>query len=536
MLWQKSLDTSDIPAKMKHAIIFPLAKGGSLTNPANYRPVSLTSHVVKIFERIIKGRIVKFLETNKWLNPKQHGFRSKRSTLTQLLEHYDDIIHSMCDGSNVDVIYLDFAKAFDKVDHTILLTKLHNAGVRGKVFEWIKNFLQHRTQSVTVNGETSAPVEVLSGVPQGTVLGPLLFLVMANDLSRNCKHSSVSCFADDTRILGTVKDIEDVHHVQTDLNEIIKWAEENNMQFNESKFELLRYGQNTDVRTGSSYYSSSNTPITEKESLRDLGVKMQNNATFDEQVAKVEASGRKLSSWALRTFLSRDKRTMLTLWKQLIQPVIDYCSPLWIPHKRKDLERLEAVQRSFTSKIEEVKDMNYYDRLSALRLYSIQRRFERFIIINIWKILEGFSVNVNEKIAEKVTARNQTRTGRICYFKVPKPTGGLKVQTMAFNSFTCRGPKLFNRMPLEIREIKRLPQLSATANILRFKTRLDKYLSCVPDKPQINGYPHCGDNSLLERSAEPGSDWRMWQLHANVEVAARVDSVNTSVGQVAATL
>jgi hypothetical protein len=536
MLWQKSLDTSDIPQKMKHAVIFPLAKGGSLTNPANYRPVSLTSHIVKIFERIVKGRIVNFLETNKWLNPKQHGFRSRRSTLTQLLEHYDDIIHAMCDGSNVDVIYLDFAKAFDKVDHIILLTKLHNAGVRGKVFEWIKNFLQNRTQSVTVNGETSDPVEVLSGVPQGTVLGPLLFLVMANDLSRNCEHSSVSCFADDTRVLGTVKGIEDLQNVQTDLNEIIKWAGENNMQFNESKFELLRYGQNSDLKTGSSYYSSPNTPITEKESLRDLGVIMQNNATFDEQIAKVEASGRRLCSWALRTFLSRDERTMLTLWKQLIQPVMDYCSPLWIPHKRKDLERLEAVQRSFTSKITEVKEMNYHDRLNALRLYSIQRRFERFIIINIWKILEGFSVNVNEKIVEKVTERNQTRTGRMCYFKVPKSTGGLKFQTMAFNSFTCRGPKLFNRMPQEIREVKRLPQLSATANILRFKTRLDKYLSCIPDKPLISGYPHCGDNSLLERNAEPGSDWQMWQTHENVDVTARAECVDTDVGQVAATL
>ena len=263
---------------------------------------------------------------------------------------------------------------------------------------------------------------------------------------------------------------------------------------------------------------------------------MQNNALFHEQIAKVEASGRRLCSWAMRTFLSRDKRTMLTLWKQLIQPVIDYCSPLWIPHQRKDLERLEAVQRRFTSKITEVKELDYRDRLKALGLYSIQRRFERFMVINVWKILEGYTVNVNKKIVTKVTMRNQTRIGRMCYFKVPKPTGGIAIQTVAFNSFTCRAPRLFNRMPLEIREIRRLPQLSATANILRFKSRLDKYLSCVPDLPLINGYPHCSDNSLLNRVAKPGSDWRMWQQHANADAAARVESVPTAMGQVAATL
>ena len=532
MLWQKSLDTSDIPQTMKHAVIFPLAKGGCLTSPSNYRPISLTSHVVKIFERVMKGRIVNFLEKNKWFNSKQHGFRSKRSTLTQLLEHYDKITNALCDGSNVDVIYLDFAKAFDKVDHSILLSKLHNAGIQGNVYKWIKTFLKGRTQSVVVNGETSAPVEVLSGVPQGTVLGPLLFLVMANDLSKNCPHTYVSCFADDTRVLGIVKDARDVENVQADLKEIFKWAGENNMQFNESKFELLRYGKNSDLKAGSSYHCSNDAAIEEKDSLRDLGVQMQNNALFDEQIAKVEASGRRLCSWALRTFLARDKITMLTLWKQLIQPVMDYCSPLWIPHKQKDLDRLEAVQRSFTSKITEVKELDYYDRLNDLRLYSIQRRFERFMIINVWKILEGYTVNVNEKIVVQVTMRNQARIGRMCYYKVPERTGGETIKTVAFNSFTCRAPRLFNRMPLEIREIKRVPQLSTTANILRFKSRLDKYLSCITDKPLINGYPHCGDNSLLQRVA----DWRMWQKHENAAVTAQVEKVTAAVGQVAATL
>ena len=489
VLWKKSFESSDIPAALKHATICPIHKGGNRTDPANYRPVSLTSHVIKIFERIIKKEIVKHLETNEIINENQHGFRSKRSTTTQLLEHFDSIMSSLCEGFNVDVIYLDFAKAFDKVDHGILLQKMHNIGIRGKIFRWIREFLKERTQSVIVKGNCSEPVKVISGVPQGTVLGPILFIIMANDLNNNCHHTCTSYFADDTRVVAKIEDEQNVENVQIDLNNIYDWALNNNMMFNETKFEMLRYGKNSEIIDNTSYLSSSGIEIKEKTDLRDLGVRMQNDASFEEHIARVEASGRKWCSWVLRTFKSREKDVMLTLWKQLILPRLEYCSPLWLPHKRKDLERLEGIQRSFTSKIHIVSEKDYHTRLTELDMYSIQRRFERFTIICVWKILQGLTVNVNDNIK----ASFNERTGLKCQIKIPKLKGGKANQTKYYESFSVRGPRLFNCMPSVIRDF-------AGRSVVKFKTILDKYLRLIDDKPLLAGYPNTGENSLLNRS------------------------------------
>ena len=153
-------------------------KGGRKSSPASYRPVALTSHLMKIFEKILKKEVVSHLETNKLFNPSQHGFRTGRSCLSQLLEHFYQILECLESGSNVDVVYLDFAKAFDKVDHQIALAKLKSLGITGHVFGFFEAFLCGRTQKVCVNGHFSNPCHVISGVPQGSVLGPLIFLVM----------------------------------------------------------------------------------------------------------------------------------------------------------------------------------------------------------------------------------------------------------------------------------------------------------------------------------------------------------------------
>ena len=143
-------------------------------------------------------------------------------------------------------------------------------------------------------------------------------------------------------------------YIQKDLDAIAKWALENNMAFNEQKFELLRYGKDKTVTNGTEYYSGNGEIIEEKTNLRDLGVRMQKDATFDEHIARVQSAGRRWCSWVLRTFSSRQSDIMLVLWKQLILPRIEYCSPMWAPYKRKDLEKIESIQRTFTGKIEEI--------------------------------------------------------------------------------------------------------------------------------------------------------------------------------------
>ena len=209
LIWRKSMDKGIVPSLLKTANVIPIHKGKSKGVPANYRPVALTSHIIKVFEKILRNHIVQYMEDHSLFNPTQHGFRKGRSCLSQLITHYENIISNLEAGKNVDVIYLDFAKAFDKVDFLIILKKLNSMGIKGKIGTWIHSFLTNRTQRVLVNGESSKPSAVISGVPQGSVLGPLLFLVLIGDIDKNVSSAFISSFADDTRATHDIENDAD---------------------------------------------------------------------------------------------------------------------------------------------------------------------------------------------------------------------------------------------------------------------------------------------------------------------------------------
>ena len=172
----------------------------------------------------------------------------------------------------MDVVYLDFAKAFDKLDFNITLQKLKSLGIDGKIGRWIHSFLTNRHQQVVVNGEKLDPAPVISGVPQGSVIGPLLFLILIGDIDQEVAHSFISSFADDTRIGNGIQTNEDASQLQQDLDKVYQWATRNNMTFNDTKFDLIRYGQNTQLKEATAYNSNANTSIEAKSSTKDLGV------------------------------------------------------------------------------------------------------------------------------------------------------------------------------------------------------------------------------------------------------------------------
>ena len=241
------MDTGEVPSILKDTIIVPIYKGGLKSLPQNYRPINLISHILKVLEKIVRSRIVNFLEENNLMNPNQHGFRPHRSCLSQLLDHFDTVIETIYNNKNCDVIYLDFAKAFDVVDYDILMRKLKELGITGTLGFWIHSFLSNRKQTVSVNSSKSVTQEVKSGVPQGSVLGPVLFLIMISDIDKEILHSVASVFADDTKLKHVIESMNDCRNLQSDLNTIFAWGEANNMRFNHLKFQSMKYGNNNET-------------------------------------------------------------------------------------------------------------------------------------------------------------------------------------------------------------------------------------------------------------------------------------------------
>ena len=220
----------------------PLFKKGSKKKVGNYRPVSLTSICCKLLEKIIRDDIVKYLEENGFLVDNQHGFRGGRSCLTQLLEIMEIWTGWLDRGLAWDTIYLDFSKAFDSVPHERLLLKIKQMGIKGQLLKWISNFLHNRYQRVVVGEEKSDWSHVKSGIPQGSVLGPILFIIFINDLP-DCVKSLLKIFADDTKIFKIISSIQDKDELQRDLNHLAIWSKKWQLPFNAPKSKGIHYGK-----------------------------------------------------------------------------------------------------------------------------------------------------------------------------------------------------------------------------------------------------------------------------------------------------
>ena len=234
---------------------------------------------------------------------------------------------------DVDIVYLDFAKAFDKVDYGVLMHCLRAAGIQGKIGIWVHNFLTDRSQYVKVNGTKSSPTRVISGVPQGTVLGPLLFIVLLTSIGENISEDCyLSSFADDTKLVKKTRNVSDAEEFQRSLNWVYQWATNYNMKFNGTKFNLLRIGDNDGLRSETVYLDCDSNVINESLTAKDLGVLMSSCGSFTPHINCVTDRAFKMCGWILRTFYSRDNNTMLTLYKSLVLCQLDYCSPLWNPN------------------------------------------------------------------------------------------------------------------------------------------------------------------------------------------------------------
>ena len=500
LLWSESMSSGIVPSYYKMGYVSPLFKKGSRCEAGNYRPVTLTSHVVKVYERVVRKHMVEYLETNNLLTDKQHGFRSSRSCLTQMLDHFDDIYKGFTRGEDTDSIYLDYAKAFDKVDLKLLINKLKRYGFHDKLIGWIESFLSNREQVVVLNGVHSDIAKVISGVPQGSVLGPLLFILFINDLEQVVTSSRVSFFADDTRVSKQIGCHDDCLKLQEDLYRILEWSQRNNMKLHEQKFELLNHLHSSSNSCSElPFYSetlhykvSSDNVLYPVNNVRDLGVMVSSDLSWSKHIGNMVTKARSTLSWMLSVFKTRDRTVMATLYKSLIRSLLEYCCPLWNPNKVAEIQMIEGVQRTFTSRVGGLQHLNYWERLKELKMMSLQRRRERYIILMMWKILHNLAPNCC-KIQFKVTARH----GVVASIPPLSKASSSSNQSLYDSSFAVQGPKLWNKVPAELR---------AAQSFEAFKISLSNFLALIPDNPPVVGYSCSWSNSLVDYSPSQWSD------------------------------
>ena len=385
---------------------------------------------------------------------------------------------------------MHYAKAFDKVDHQLLLHKLHAYGIRGKLLSWLKAYLSDRTQTVVINGKPSSSAKVVSGVPQGTVLGPILFLIYLNDLNKCLKHSVTSSFADDTRIKKTINNTIDTQILQEDLNKAVNWSEKSNMVLHQDKFELLIHRADRSHHLDqlpfypefTHYTTNDGSIISPSNHVKDLGVTISDDLTWSKHISNTTDAARKISSWVFSVFSNRTAKITIPLYKALVRSRAEYNCPVWNPSKIEDIKSIESIQRSFTSKIQEVQHLSYWERLKSLNIMSLQRRRERYIIIHVYKIIKNLAPN---EIG--MTFYQNQRKGLMC--KIPPITKNAKIkfQKLYDSSFHVSGAKLWNKLPKDVKEKRTLDS---------FKNALTKFIMSFPDNPPIHGTS--SRNSLLE--------------------------------------
>ena len=341
-IFRKSLAEGCVPEDWRHANVAPIFKKGQHYVPANYRPISLTCVASKVMEHIICSSLMKHANNNGLFYHLQHGFRDRRSCETQLLEFIQDVVTNMQNGLQTDVCVLDFSKAFDKVGHRRLLEKLRWYGIKGQTNKWIESFLTDRTQAVVVEGKSSSKVPVLSGVPQGSVLGPCLFVYYINDIAEGLT-SNTRLFADDTMIYLAVKNNSDAQLLQQDLHRLEDWEQRWMMEFHPKKCEVVSI---TRKRSPIIYpYTLHGHQLEHVPVIKYLGVSIASDFRWDHHINNLITKANRTLGFLRRNLNVSNPTIKEQAYFSLIRSVLEYGSTVWNPHTETLINKIEMVQR-----------------------------------------------------------------------------------------------------------------------------------------------------------------------------------------------
>ena len=397
--------------------------------------------------------------SNNLLSSKQFGFCQGRSCVTQLLVTLHDWMSFLDNNIPVDCMYLDFRKAFDAVPHRRLIHKIKGYGIRGNVLNWVTDFLSNRTQYVSLDGISSEFINVSSGVPQGSVLGPTLFIYYINDLP-DVVDTLLKIFADDTKSYDKAETEEDRTKLQNSINNLVKWSADWLLGFNCDKCNCLHLGKNNIKCNYTIEQNNKTTTMSETTCEKDLGIHIDPDLNFEEHINIQTKKARALSGMIMRTFVNKSPSILIPIYKSLIRPVLEYGNVVWHPYLRKNIDKVEKIQRNFTRNIIGMKKLEYEERLRALKLPSLEYRRIRGDMIEVYKIL----YKMYDPITTNSLLTIDTNTTR---------GHNLKLKKVSFNTekykhfFTNRVVNLWNSLPEEV-------VYASSLNV--FKNKLDSYL------------------------------------------------------------
>ena len=459
-LFNHCLNQNVVPAQWKKAYITPVFKKGDQSKPDNYRPISLTSAISRLFEIIIHKKIINHFISNNLFSPKQFGFLPYRSSCAQMIQCLHDWCSNFSQGRQTHVLYTDISKAFDSVSHQKLICVLRSYGISYKLLDWLKNFLCERQQQVAINDSLSSPINISSGIPQGTILGPLLFLIYINDIDTCCSSANdnvkISLFADDAKLYGT-----DVNKLQQSFNQLGPWLEDRQLRLAPNKCFSLHLGKSN---LSNPSFSFGNTLISSRPSIKDLGIFVSNNLKWSTHINYIYRNAMNSSYHILKFTKTKNIWTLLRLYKTYIRPKLEYNTAVWSPYLIKDIKKIEQIQKHYTRTI--FKRCNipfncYSNRLYQLNIHSLQYRRVYFDLVFMFKIINGMSgLNFDEFFVYRTRPYNLRKNE--CKIDV---INQYKSSTWN-NSFFVRTSKLWNALPED---------LTLISSLQSFKDNLNKF-------------------------------------------------------------
>ena len=385
VLFNIFLSNNVVPVQWKQAFVIPVFKKGDRSKVGNYRPISLTSSIARLFESVILDKLIAYTQQNNLISELQFGFQPNRSTCDNILQSLHSWLDSYSSFKSTNILYTDIKKAFDSVNHRILIEVLYSFGLNTSLVKWISNFLSNRQQRVCINSSISSALPVLSGVPQGSVIGPFLFLLFFNGITdvMNASQVNFSLFADDSKLFCS-----DPQILQSAISNVNKWLSDRQLHLAPHKCAILKVKKKS-ITDSSSFHINGHV-VEELSSLKDLGILVTSDLSWSSHINRIYTNAAVTSYQIFKTVKTRNIWTWTNIFNTYILPKIEFNTPVWSPHLKGDIDKLENIQRRFTRVAFNrcrLPRVSYETRLSMLGILSLSQRRSFLDLVLMYKII-----------------------------------------------------------------------------------------------------------------------------------------------------